>query len=95
MYMKKYRVVVEGNNYKTVVSDKPQKLGFHTTRFVEAKDYIAAKMKALELVVEELDHIIFSNPETAPDIDVSLLIEIESFGDCEVPGSGFTWHMQG
>ena len=93
--MKKYRVVVEGNNYKTVVSDKPQKLAFHTTRFVEAKDYIAAKMKALELVVEELDHIIFSNPESAPEIDVSLLIEVKSFGDCEVPGSGFNWHLQG
>lgn len=93
--MKKYRVVVEGSNYHTVVRDKPQKLGFHTTRFIEAKDYITAKMKALELVVEELDHIIFSNPETAPEIDVSLLIEVESFGNSDVPGTGFTWHMQG
>jgi len=93
--MKKFRVVVEGNNYKTAIDNKPQKLGFHTTRFVEGKDYIAAKMKALELVIEELDHIVFSNPETAPDIDVSLLIEVKSFDNCEVPGSGFTWHMQG
>lgn len=93
--MKKYKVVVKGNNHKTVVGDKPQKFGFHTTRFVEAKDYIAAKMKALELVVEDLDQIVFNNPEGALEVDVSQLVEIESFGDYEVPGSGFTWHMEG
>lgn len=92
--MKKYRVVVEGNNYKTVVDNNLRKFGFYTTRFVEAKDYIAAKMKALELVVEDLDHIIFNNPEGFPDIDVSQPVEVESFGDCEVPGSGFIWRME-
>jgi len=93
--MKKYKVLVKGNNYKTAVDNSVQEFGFHTTRFVEAKDDAAAKMRALELVVEELDHIVFSNPEASPVIDVPQFIEVESFGDHEVPGSGFTWHMEG
>ncbi|MFC1567746.1 hypothetical protein ACFL3K_00900 [Pseudomonadota bacterium] len=93
--MKKYKVLVKGNNYKTVVGSRTQEFGFHTTRFIEAKDYIAAKMRAMELVVEELDQVVFHNPDGAPEIEVPQLIEVESFDDHDVPGSGFTWHMEG
>jgi len=93
--MKKFRVVVEGNNYRTGLDHKSHSLGFHTTRFIEAKDYITARMQALELVVEELDHIVFHNPDAAPHIDVSQLDEVESFAGYDVPGSGFDWYQEG
>jgi len=92
--MKKFKVLVKGSNYKTVVGKRTHEFGFHTTRFIEAKDYITAKMRALELVVKELDQIVFNNPDGSPEIEAPQLIEIESFGDHDVPGSGFTWHME-
>jgi len=93
--MKKYKVLVKGNNYKTVVGNRTQEFGFHATRFVEAKDYIAAKMRVLELVLEELEQIVFNNQAGSPVIEVPQFIEVESFGDHDVPGSGFTWYVEG
>ncbi len=93
--MRKYKVVVEGNSYKTARGNRPRRLGFYTTRFIEARDCSTAKTTALELVTEELGQIVRNNPEEAPHIDVSQLDEIDSFAGCEVPGSGFTWYMEG
>ena len=92
--MKKFKVLVKGNNYKSVVGSRTQEFGFHATRFVEAIDYASAEMKALELVVGELDQIVFNNPAGSPGIEVPQLVEVESFENFDVPGSGFTWHME-
>jgi hypothetical protein len=93
--MKKYKVLVKGNNYKTVVGSRAREFGFHATRFVESDSHLAAKKRALELVKEELKQIIFNNQAGSPVIEVPQFIEVESFGDHDVPGSGFTWHMEG
>lgn len=41
--MKKYKVLVRGENFLFNVDGKPGKLGFYTTRFVEAKNEDDAK----------------------------------------------------
>lgn len=92
--MKKYKILVKGNNYKTVVGSRAREFGFHTTRFIESDSDLAAKERALELVKKELEQIVFNNQAGSPVIEVPQLIEIESFGDHDVPGSGFTWHME-
>jgi len=93
--MKKFKIVVKGNSYKTAVGSRVQTFGFHTARFIESDNYTAAKERALELVKRELEDIVFNNPAGSPVIEVPQFIEVESFGDNEVPGSGFTWHMEG
>jgi len=93
--MMKYKVLVKGNNYKTVVGKQTREFGFHATRFVEANSHSAAKQRALQLVKEELDHIVFNNSAGNPAIEASQLVEVATFGEHDVPGSGFSWHMEG
>ena len=88
--MKKYRVLVKGNNYKTVVGKISHEFGFHTTRFIESDSHIAAKEMALKLVEAELKEIVFNNQAGSPVIEVPQFVEVESFGDHDVPGRGFT-----
>ncbi len=93
--MKKFKVLIKGNDYKTAVGSRVQTFGFHTTRFIESDSDDSAKERALKLVKRQLEDIVFNNPAGSPVVEALQFVEVESFGDNEVPGSGFTWHMEG
>ena len=88
---KKYKILIEGNNFKISIDGIPQKYGFFTTRYVEAIDEEEAKRKVIDLVKSEIGSYILNNPEDPPYIEFEENLEIESFMDSNVPGSGFTW----
>lgn len=51
--MGKYRVMVKRENFWMRVDRKPQRLGFYTTRFVEAASIEEAKQRGIRLVRED------------------------------------------
>src|SRR6266542_154074 len=52
-FMKKYSVLVRGENFLIKVEGEDQKLGFYTTAFVEAKDEDEASKKAVDLLRDD------------------------------------------
>lgn len=90
--MKKYKILVEGENLTITSKGKLQKHGFFTTRFVEAINSTDAEKRILLLVQEDLQEIISNNPSDPPVITVDKIVEIDGFENNEIPGSGFTWY---
>ncbi|HID69598.1 MAG TPA: hypothetical protein EYP35_03860 [Desulfobacterales bacterium] len=89
--MQKYNVFIEGTNFKIEIENTVQKCGFFTTRFVEANDPPSAEKQAMDFVREELQEIVLNDRENPPVMYIEKLDEIKTFGDNEVPGTGFTW----
>jgi hypothetical protein len=50
VFVKKYRVLVRGENFLMTLDGEDQKLGFYTTVFVEAQDQEDAELKAMDLL---------------------------------------------
>jgi hypothetical protein len=88
--VKKYSVIVEGKNIY-LNRGRIERMGFFTTRWVEATDRNEAEKKAIDLVkqeVEELD-VLCNSPKDPPTFLVDKVREVDSFGDARVPGKGF------
>ncbi len=49
----KFKVMLRGQNFLIMSDGQLQRLGFYTTRFVEAKDPKEAEMRAVQLVRED------------------------------------------
>ena len=89
--MKKYKVVIEGDNFEILLDGKVGKYGFFATRFVESKDSKEAETLAMKLIRDELESIVLNDSSDPPVIYIEDNYEIDNFGDNLVPGSGFTW----
>ena len=50
---KKYKVLVRGENFLVTVDGRNQKLGFYTTRFVEAQNGEGAEEMAIAVVRDD------------------------------------------
>ena len=48
--MRHFRVLVRGENFLIALDGKPVRMGFYTTRFVEADDPKAAELLAVDLI---------------------------------------------
>lgn len=90
--MKKYRVRTEGKNFIVKIDEIPEKLGFFTTRFIEAENEQEAEKKALDLIRNELSGAVLNDRSNPPVMFTEEVIELDSFGDNLTPGSGFTWY---
>jgi hypothetical protein len=51
--MPHFRVQLKGQNFWLKIDDRPKRVGFFTTRFVEAGDEDRAERKAVELLSED------------------------------------------
>jgi hypothetical protein len=51
--MPHYRVQLKGLNFWLKIDDKPKRVGFFTTRFVEADDEDQAELKAVNLLGDD------------------------------------------
>ena len=94
--MKKYKVVLEGRNF-ILKSDKgPTKMGFYTTRFVEATSPEEAENLSIELIRKDSDlkNVILNERSDPPTIILDSIEELSIFGDNSVPGTGYTFYPE-
>ena len=89
----KFKVMLRGENFMVALEGPVAKLGFFTTRFVEADTPDAAEHAAVELVRQDtrLRGIVRNAPTDPPMIYLDSLSEIPSFDGCPTPGAGYTW----
>ena len=76
--------------------DGPKKKGFYTTRFVEADSPEVAEKLSVELIKNdtELQNSVLNDRSDPPMIYLESLEELNSFGDNNVPGSGYTFYPE-
>ena len=89
--MKKYVVIVLGKNFLINRDDKIQKLGFFTTRYISVENQSQALNTALDLIREELKDVVLNEFSNPPIMFQDDLYEVDSFGDANAPGGGFTF----
>jgi hypothetical protein len=93
--MKKFRVMIEGENFNLTLNDQKGSFGFYTARFVEADNELQAQEKALALVISELKETFEDEHDLGTRLKTDEIDELSSFGDNLVPGSGFSWYPMG
>lgn len=89
---KKYSVVVEGVNIY-LNRGRIERMGFFTTRWVEALKNDEAEKSAIELVKQELEtmDVLCNSPQDPPTFSIDKVREIDSFDGFMVPGKGFSF----
>jgi hypothetical protein len=63
-----YRVYLRGENFLLVIDGTPTRLGFYTTRFVQASDRDGAELLAVDLIRRELENRIRNERSDSPMI---------------------------
>jgi hypothetical protein len=92
--MKKFEIMIEGKNFLIRIDDEIRRVGFFTTRFVEANNAAAAEGRALDLVRDELRDRVLNERTNPPMMFIKRMDEVSSFGDRSVPGKGFSWYPE-
>ncbi|MGD9160245.1 MAG: hypothetical protein PVG39_17650 [Desulfobacteraceae bacterium] len=92
--MKKYSVFVEGRNLLLNIDGQEKKVGFYTTRYVEAYETNEAKYIALNLIQYDpklMDNIL-NKESDLPRINVE---KIEEIFEVDIPSpTGFTFFLE-
>lgn len=91
---KKFRILVEGQNYTFISNNTREKFGFFTTRFVEADNSSEAEDIVLQLINDELKQIAWNDLNDPPVISIDEIEIISSFENIDVPGFGFTFYKE-
>jgi hypothetical protein len=89
--MKKFKVLVTGNNCFIREDEKPpRKYGFYTTAFVEVPNAEQAEAIAIELLRNDpkLRNACENDASDPPVIRVESIDEIASFDGCKLPRTG-------
>ena len=91
--MKKYKVLVRGENFLMNVDGEDQKLGFYTTAFVEAQDEEEAEQRAIGLLRDdrEFRRSVLNEQSDAPMMFADEMHEVESFEGLHLPRTGFSF----
>lgn len=79
---KKYRVLINGQNFLLSSEGKTRKAGFHTTRFVEAQDDDEAEIVAISSIKSDarLTEIVQNKPGDSPTLYVEEIEEVKELG---------------
>ena len=90
----KYRVLLRGQNFRISLNGKMERLGFYTTRFVEAADREEAELRAVQIVREdkELEGCVNDDRKESPMIYLEEIVEVNRFP--ENGGDGFTFFQE-
>ncbi|MBA3241715.1 MAG: hypothetical protein H0T60_10865 [Acidobacteria bacterium] len=88
--MKKYRVLVRGENLLLAFEEGPRRMGFYTTRFVEAAGPEEAESAIVESLRQdgELGALVLNQPDDTPLMYVEEIEEVGSLRDA----SGFSFY---
>jgi hypothetical protein len=91
--MKKYRVLVRGENFLVSVNEQAEKLGFYTTVYVEALDDQSAELKTMELLRtdEKLVSVTLNSKSDSPMMYMEEIEELETFEGLSLPRTGFAF----
>ena len=83
--MKKFRVFLRGENFLMTVDGTTKRLGFYTTRFLEAPDKEEAEQKAVESLRqnERLRNGVLNDRSDPPLLFAEEIEEIPSFDGIE------------
>ena len=94
--MKKYRVFIRGENFLMDLDGAPQKLGFYTTRFVEAANEEAAENVVMDLLRgdSKLVNNVLNEGSDPPMMYAEEIEEVKSFNGFPAPGTGFTFYPE-
>ena len=92
--MRKYRVVLNGVNFWLTLDDQPQRLGFYTTRFVEADNVEMAENHAVQLIRDDpnLFPLVLNEQSDPPMVYVEDIEEIDSFEGAGELNTGYTFY---
>ena len=95
--MKKYKVFVRGENFLINLDGVNQKVGFYTTRFVEAEDEKAAEYAVMDMLRGDLKLVkgVLNERSDPPMMYAEEIEELKSFKGFPVPGTGFTFYSEG
>lgn len=94
--MKKFKIIIEGRNFLIHIEKFSKKMGFYTTRFVEAEDESKAESIALDLIRAELNErdIVLNDFMNPPMLYIEKNEEVLSYNKKEINGKGFTWYPE-
>jgi hypothetical protein len=95
--MSKYKVMLEGKNFLLNLEGSTRKYGFYVTRYVEANDPEQAELNAVKIIREdrELRKSVKNDRSDPPMIYLESIDELNSFEGIHVPGTGFTFYLDG
>jgi hypothetical protein len=94
--MPRYQVEINGQNVLLEVDGRVAKYGFFTTRFVEAVDRSAAENAAVGMIreTERLRDLVRNTSGDPPIMDVTQIVELESFDGIKNREPGFVWYEE-
>jgi hypothetical protein len=89
-----WSVLVNGSNLWLELDGKPTRLGFFTTRLVEARDAVGADRAAAEMILGELAARAPLNAAEDPPVLRADEIREVAGADASVPKAGFTFYRE-
>ncbi|HKY29836.1 MAG TPA: hypothetical protein VJM12_17985 [Pyrinomonadaceae bacterium] len=94
--MKKYKVFVRGENFLINLDGVEQKMGFYTTRFVEAENEVAAEYAVMDILRSDpkLVQGVLNEKSDPPMMYAEEIEELKSMKGYPVPGAGFSFYPE-
>ena len=90
--MPHWRVLMNGRNFWLRVEDRPQRLGFYTTRFVVAEDKPSAELAACNLLRDDPRlQAVLNDRSDPPVIQAEEVVEV-SAPDGDPPNAGYAFY---
>ena len=91
--MKQYRVLLKGENFLLNNEGEIKRMGFYTTRFVDAPNEDEAELTAVELIRKD-NWLREAVRNDRPDPPMIFAEEIEEISTFDNPGAGFTFYEE-
>ena len=94
--MKKYKVLVRGENFLLNIEGVKQKVGFYVTRFIEAENKDAAEYAVMDLLRKDSNLLkdILNKSSDSPMMYAEEIEELKSFRGYSVRGTGFAFYPE-
>jgi hypothetical protein len=94
--IKKYKILVRGQNFLLKLDGKAEKFGFYTTRFVEAQNENQAEDVAISRLRADptLGDGVLNQQSDAPMLFVEEITELDSFDGLNMAGTGFSFYSE-
>jgi hypothetical protein len=89
--MKRYRLVVFGENFLTKLDGKLSRCGFKAVRFVEAAGVAEARERVVGLLRRQLKERVLNVPPDTPSFLIEETAAMDSYEGRTEAGQGFEW----
>ena len=89
-----WRVLLEGRNFWLRVDSDTRRLGFYTTRFVEAEDERSAELVAIQLIRDDPKLPEVLHQRSDPPMIYAEEITAVAAPDRDHPNTGYTFYLE-